>query len=228
MAAPADITIKNLNGEWTLDKSVSNDADPVLALQGMSWLTRKAIGLATLTLKVHQYPDSANPTVINIDIDQIATGGIKGTSEKRITDWTARPHTDHIFGNVEGQSRVVRGTTGADGKVRPNLDVSTKVGNDADDAKVGRFLRGEILADGSETEGFLVEALGEEYGDGEGLYIQNFVVNKDAGYGWTAEQVWGFEIVQGERRYTRRIVVAKDGKYQMIRFVYSFLKHRDA
>jgi len=50
-------------------------------------------------------------------------------------------------------------------------------------------LRGEILADGSETEGFLVEALGEEYGDGEGLYIQNFVVNKDAGYGWTAEQV---------------------------------------
>lgn len=228
MAAPADITIKNLNGEWTMDKSVSNDADPVLTLQGVGWVTRKAISYATITLKVHQYPDSENANVNHVDIDQILTGGVKGTSESRITDWTSRPHSDHIFGNVEGQSRVVRGSKGEDGKVRPNLEICTKVGKDEDDAKVKRFLRGEILADGSETEGFLVEDLGEEYGDGEGLWIQSFVVNQDSGYGWTAEQVWGFETVEGERRYTRRVVVAKDGKYHMIRLVYSFLKHRDA
>lgn len=182
---------------------------------------------ATLTLQVHQYTDSENPTVLHIDIDQIATGGIKGTSEKRITDWTGRPHSDHIFGNVEGKSRLVRGAKGADGKVRPNLEVSTKVGKDEDDAKVKKFLQGEILADGSESEGFLVEDLGTEFGEGEGLWLQNFVVNQDDGYGWTAEQAWGFETVEGERRYTRRIAVAKDGKYELVRFVYTFLKHRD-
>ena len=155
----------------------------------MSWFTRTAVGYAVLTLKVNQYPDSENANVLHIDIDQVATGGIKGTSEIRITDWTARPHSDHIFGNVEGKSRLVRGSKGEDGKVRPNLEVGTKIGDEQGDAKVQQFLRGEILADGSQTEGFLVEELGEELGEGEGLWIQNFVVNQDAGYGWTAEQV---------------------------------------
>lgn len=35
-------------------------------------------------------------------------------------------------------------------------------------------------------------------------------------------QVWGFEEVEGERRYTRRICVAKDGQYELARFVYSY------
>lgn len=200
--------------------------------QGMSWLTRTAISYATLTLQVHQYSDAETPTVQHIDIEQIATGGIKGTSEERITDWTGRPHTDHIFGTVEGRSQLVRGAKdgadGADGgKVRPNIEVNTKIGREEDDVKVKRFLRGEILADGSESEGFQVEELGQELGDGEGLWLQNFVVNQDEGYGWTAEQIWGFETVQGERRYTRRFAVAKDDQYVLVRLVYTFLKHRD-
>lgn len=198
----------------------------------MSWLTRTAISYATLTLQVHQYSDAETPTVQHIDIEQIATGGIKGTSEERITDWTGRPHTDHIFGTVEGRSQLVRGAKdgadGADGgKVRPNIEVNTKIGREEDDVKVKRFLRGEILADGSESEGFQVEELGQELGDGEGLWLQNFVVNQDEGYGWTAEQIWGFETVQGERRYTRRFAVAKDDQYVLVRLVYTFLKHRD-
>lgn len=106
-----------------------------------------------------------------------------------MTDWNARMHTDHIFGTVEGRSRLLRGAKGADGKVRPNLDVQLKVNKEEEDAKIKRFLQGEILADGSETEGFLVEELGEEIGEGEGLWVQNFVVNQDDGYGWSAEQV---------------------------------------
>lgn len=39
-------------------------------------------------------------------------------------------------------------------------------------------------------------------------------------------QIWGFEIVNGERRHTRRIAAAKGGKYEIIRFVYTF-KGRD-
>jgi len=36
-------------------------------------------------------------------------------------------------------------------------------------------------------------------------------------------QIWGFEMVNGERRYTRRVAVAKDGKYELARFVYDFI-----
>lgn len=157
--------------------------------QGVSWFTRTAISYATITLQVHQYADSEDSKVQHIDADQIVTGGIKGTSEARTSDWTARPHTDHIFGTVEGRTRLVRGAKGADGKVRPNLEVNVKVDKEADDAKIKKFLQGEILADGSETEGFVVEELGEEIGEGEGLWVQNYVVNQDEGYGWSAEQV---------------------------------------
>ncbi|KAA8649898.1 hypothetical protein EYZ11_001153 [Aspergillus tanneri] len=221
MAAPADITIKNLSGEWTMDKTISNPTEPILALQGMGFLTRKALNLATITLHVHQYPDAEDSKVRHLDIDQIVTGGIKGTSERRITDWTKREHEDHIFGKVVGQSRFLRGIAGADGKVRPNVDFQTET----TDEKVKKFLRGEILVDGSETEGFLVEEQGEEYGEGQGLWLQNFVRNEESG--WTAEQIWGFETVNGQRYYTRRVVVAKGDKVEMARFVYTFIKARE-
>jgi hypothetical protein len=55
--------------------------------------------------------------------------------------------------------------------------------------------------------------------------VQSFVVNVDKGYGWTAEQTWGFEDVKGDgaRRYTRR-VVARDvkGKVVRLRLVYDY------
>lgn len=99
-------------------------------------------------------------------------------------NWTEREHKDHIFGTVVGKSRFFRGSKGADGKVRPNVDVQTNV----QDEKVRRFLRGEILADGTEVEGFLVEEpTGDDLGEGEGLWLQSFVRNVDSG--WTAEQV---------------------------------------
>ena len=87
------------------DKTLSDDTDPVLALQGIGWWTRKAISLATVTLHVKQYQD--DKSITHIDIDQTATGGIKGTSEYRELDWIARTHTDHVFGTLKGQSRWI-------------------------------------------------------------------------------------------------------------------------
>ncbi|KAL1984108.1 hypothetical protein VTN96DRAFT_9608 [Rasamsonia emersonii] len=221
MAAPADVTIQNLSGVFSMDKANSTDPDAILQLQGISWIVRKAIQYATVTLHVTQYtetdPETSKP-VVKIDISQVTTGGLSGTTEKRVMNWTEREHKDHIFGTVVGKSRFFRGSKGADGKVRPNVDVQTNV----QDEKVRRFLRGEILADGTEVEGFLVEEpTGDDLGEGEGLWLQSFVRNVDSG--WTAEQIWGFEIVNGERRYTRRIAVAdKNGNYQLGRMVYSF------
>lgn len=153
----------------------------------MSWFLRKALPYATVTLHVHEYPDSENAQVYHIDVDQVITGGITGSKEARKLDWQDREHVDNIFGTLQGRSRFFRAAKGEDGKVRPAVDVQTKVGVPEQDAKVPRFLRGEILADGSASEGFLVDDEGAEFGEGEGLYLQSFVQNSESG--WTAEQV---------------------------------------
>jgi hypothetical protein len=153
----------------------------------MSWFLRKALPYATVTLHVNEYPDSANPQVYHIDIDQVITGGITGSKEARQLDWQEREHVDNIFGTLRGKSRFFRGSKADDGKVRPAVDFQTKVGEAEQDAKVQRFLRGEILLDGSAAEGFVVDDEGAEFGEGEGLWMQSFVVNEQNG--WTAEQV---------------------------------------
>ncbi|EKD17555.1 uncharacterized protein L3040_006674 [Drepanopeziza brunnea f. sp. 'multigermtubi'] len=103
MAAPAEVTLKDLSGQWVMNKTLSDDPDEVLALQGMGWLTRKAIAIATLTLHAKQYTDDAS--IVHIDIDQTTTGGIKGTTELRTLDWTERTHEDHVFGMLMGRNR---------------------------------------------------------------------------------------------------------------------------
>ncbi|GLI76504.1 hypothetical protein PoHVEF18_004777 [Penicillium ochrochloron] len=220
MAAPADTTIKNLNGSWVMDSTLSDPADPILALQGMSWFLRKALPYATVTLHVSEYADSTNPQVYHIDVDQVITGGITGSKEARQLDWQEREHVDNIFGTLRGKSRFLRGSKADDGKVRPAVDFQTKVSDAEKDAKVQRFLRGEVLLDGAATEGFVVDEEGAEFGEGEGLWMQSFVVNEQNG--WTAEQIWGFEVIDGQRRHTRRVAVTKGSQVELSRLVYKF------
>ena len=89
------------------NKTISTDPDAMLTLQGVSWFTRKAIALATVTLAVTQYADAKDKNLIHIDIKQTVTGGIAATPEFRTLDWTLRPHSDRIFGELEGKSRFV-------------------------------------------------------------------------------------------------------------------------
>jgi len=89
-----------------MNKTLSDDTENILILQGVPWWKRKAIGLATLTLAINHYKDDAG--VEHIDIDQTLTGGIPGTKETRILTWTERSTEDHIFGPVIGKSRRIK------------------------------------------------------------------------------------------------------------------------
>jgi hypothetical protein len=72
-------------------------------MQGVTWISRTAISYATVTLYVNHYKDENG--IEHIDTDQTLTGGVPGTSEKRILDWTPRGHYDYVFGAVTGKSR---------------------------------------------------------------------------------------------------------------------------
>jgi len=179
MAAPAEITIKDLSGTWVMSKSLSDDTSEIFTLQGMGWLTRKALSVATITLHLKH---TTSPTGVEIiDIDQTLTGGIKGTSEHRELDYQERPHSDHIFGNVVGKTRKL--------KVE-----------EIDD---------EFLKKGFET------------GNEEGC-VDSYVENSEND--WIARQMWGFEIINGERRYVRHVVLTcpNRGKRVERRLVYDY------
>lgn len=175
------------------NKTLSDPFDPVLALQGIGWLTRKALGAATVTqhLKHHTAEDG---TSAQIDIDQLVSGGLKGTSEQRTLDWTYRSHTDWLFGTVKGRNRYTTLAT-----MREEAKGKGVVEEDV------KYL----------TEGWLPETA-------EGDVIETFVENE--GNKWTGWQVWGFAEIGGERKYVRRVVVRKTDKNeaQRVRLVYDF------
>lgn len=147
-------------------------------------MTRKAIGLATITLHIKQYVDESG--LSHIDIEQVATGGIKGTSEHRLLDWTAREHEDHIFGKLQGKNRWV------------SLD------DIEDDFLKEGWLTGDEEKGGPAGE-LLVESLADQ-------------LDKK----WTANQIWGFAVIDGERRYTRHVKVTKGDKVLKINMVYDW------
>jgi hypothetical protein len=154
-------------------------------------MLRKAIGLATVTLDVSEYtepdPTTSEP-ITHIDIVQTLSGGLAGNTEKRVLNWAEGEHEDYIFGKVIGRTRLIRGSTAADDRVRPNVEVQTRV--EGKEGIVEKFLKGEIAADGkTPTEGFLVDEIqdGERFGEGEGLWVQGIARSVNAG--WTVEQV---------------------------------------
>ena len=53
-----------------------------------------------------------------------------------------------------------------------------------------------------------------------GDFVQSYVESKDAG--WTADQVWGFEVVDGKRYHTRHVNVRKGDDWKMVRLVYDW------
>lgn len=160
----------------------------------MGWLTRKALGAATVTqhLKHHTAEDG---TSAQIDIDQLISGGLKGSSEKRTLDWQWRGHSDWLFGTLKGRSRY---TT-----LAAVLEEAKGKGVVEEDAK---YL----------TEGWLKETE-------EGEVMETFVDNE--GNKWTGWQIWGFAEIGGERKFVRHVVVRKSDKneVQRVRLVYDYV-----
>ena len=61
----------------------------------------------------------------------------------------------------------------------------------------------------------------EERGGPKGeIHVESFVQNEEKG--WTADQIWGFAVVDGKRYYTRRVVVSKGEEVLKVRLVYNW------
>lgn len=109
-------------------------------------------------------------------------------------DWHYRPHSDWIFGSVQGRSRY---TTLA--KVS---EEATGKGVVEEDAK---YI----------VEGWLKET--EDAG-----VVESYVENESSK--WTGWQLWGFAEINGERRLVRRFAVRRtdNNKVVHVRLVYDY------
>ncbi|KAI1390084.1 uncharacterized protein F4822DRAFT_400838 [Hypoxylon trugodes] len=209
MAAPTTKTIGDLNGRWVLNKTLSDNVEPALAIQGISWLVRKAISNTTVTLHVKQYkgaptpPSTSSELVSRVDIEQVATAGVKGTTENRCLDFEAREHSDWLFGRVAGRSKFI------------SIDELRALVGEEGEARKERWVEDDFVAKG------WLEGDAEKGGPNGETHIVNHAQSLDNG--WTALQVWGFQEVGGERRYTRNVVVAKEGKFYAFKMVYDWV-----
>ncbi|KAK3693573.1 hypothetical protein B0T22DRAFT_43364 [Podospora appendiculata] len=195
MAAPPSKTIKDLSGKWVMNKAQSSPIEPALVIQGIGWVTRKVVGLATLTLDVKQYAgppsppaEPSAPEVTHIEIEQTGTGGMKGTTEKRCLDNVFREHSDWLFGSVRGQTKWIA-----------TADIDDKFLAEG-------WLEGEAEAGGPNGE----------------THVLSHVESLDNG--WTATQTWGFQLVDGVRKYARHVVVAKGTQRAELTLVYDHLE----
>lgn len=68
------------------------------------------------------------------------------------------------------------------------------------------------------TDGWLED--GEQAGPGGESHVHSRVVNEEKG--WTAEQIWGFAVVEGARYYVRRVIVSKGKEVLTVRLVYDW------
>lgn len=51
-------------------------------------------------------------------------------------------------------------------------------------------------------------------------HVQSYVESYDNG--WTANQIWGFEVIDGTRRHVRHVVVRKGEDWKQARLVYDW------
>jgi hypothetical protein len=72
------------------------------------------------------------------------------------------------------------------------------------------------------TEGWLDEKVGP---NGEG-FVQNWAINEENG--WTAEQIWGFSMIKGQRYKTRKILVTKGDTVLPLTLAYEWKGKPDA
>ncbi|KAF5343798.1 hypothetical protein D9758_016211 [Tetrapyrgos nigripes] len=52
MAVPSDFSISKINGKFAVNKALSDTMDTMFRIQGLGWVTRKALGLASITAHI--------------------------------------------------------------------------------------------------------------------------------------------------------------------------------
>ncbi|PHH54280.1 hypothetical protein CFIMG_003905RA [Ceratocystis fimbriata CBS 114723] len=201
MAAPKEKNIGDLNGVWVINSELSDTTDEIFKLQEMPYATRTVIGYSTVTLTLTQsLGKPAAPAPENApEVTQVVI-------EQHLAPVRFMPS---IKGTRENRC--------LDGLTRSHEDhIFGKVEG------YSKFLERSEINDVDLEKNWAPEDE-ERAGPENKAHILSFVRNLDEGKGWEATQIWGFQIVDGQRRYCRNIRVTKPGAQTLYaRLVYDY------
>ncbi|KIX00031.1 uncharacterized protein Z518_10958 [Rhinocladiella mackenziei CBS 650.93] len=201
MASPDEVKIGNLTGTFKVMMLTV-----VSKNKGLSDDIGPLLELQGINWLVRKMMVAGTPTLVikefvdgegkaQLDIDLSGPAGIKG-QDRRVLDWEPLTKNNGPFGLVENRGRYFSGT------------VESLSALETEDHA---FLNAEILADGSPSSWM-----------DDGQHLQTTMVSKEGG--WTSEQTWGFELIDGKRYHTRRGIVTKDGEgCRRGRLVYDYI-----
>ncbi|KAJ5579640.1 uncharacterized protein N7459_005625 [Penicillium hispanicum] len=195
MAAPASKDTLNLVGTWELNRKLSDDPDKLFALQGVPWVVRKVLRYANLSLQIAQ--------AITSDGDGDATekdenGAASGTSTTTL----------HIKQVVHPGGFDSDGTCPVNGK----------------DQEMALPIFGDIVMSLQyiSLDDVPDETLRQRLSGGTQCKVVIDEAAHNKAKGWTARVMWGFEIIDGKRYFTRNATTSKDEQTVNSRMVYDY------
>ncbi|KAJ7115169.1 hypothetical protein C8R44DRAFT_739777 [Mycena epipterygia] len=108
MAAPASVTIADLSGKWSINKSLSDLAaiDKTLEAQGLGAPERAAVAAAEATLAFKHYKNADG--VEQYDVEVVSDTRVQGVvmpGETRLLTWTDATMDSPIFGKLVVKTR---------------------------------------------------------------------------------------------------------------------------
>ncbi|KAH7033545.1 uncharacterized protein B0I36DRAFT_383385 [Microdochium trichocladiopsis] len=102
MAVPTSVSIQNLSGKYNLNKKLGNDPDALLAMQGLGFIKRKAIGKVAVTMHLSQAQGADG--VYRISAKNMV-GDKQMSAEERILDWQVR-EAESPVGKVQAKTEL--------------------------------------------------------------------------------------------------------------------------
>ncbi|CAI6092610.1 hypothetical protein V2G26_012448 [Clonostachys chloroleuca] len=195
MAAPDSKNISDLNGKWILNAKLSDPTGPTLSLQGVGWMTQKLISAATITLHITQYSLPAEVFHGAEADENVLHINIEQNLTKNLKGMAEKRCLDNDW--HEHSDWLF-------GKVRGKAKWASYEELGGDDLKAG-WLENET------------EAVGP-YGRTH-ILCRVESLERD----WVANEVWGFQMINNERRNVRNVAVTSGGKVSRIRMVYDWI-----
>ncbi|KAI0319987.1 hypothetical protein OF83DRAFT_688169 [Amylostereum chailletii] len=221
MAAPPALTTSNLTGIYFVNQYLSDDLTDILQAQGVGWLARKAHALASTTLRIVHHPPrrdgSPPPSPSPPSSLPSSPGSFFGSC------YMSPPPSDS-YGPAERLElhHIHSGALKDALAIRP-LDWSERASvEDAVDAGYvrARARRADVYDLGS---AFLRMGWTKDVAVHGAIQMVLHGIVQRCGREWVAEQVLGFEMVKGQRRFVRRIdFVGPEGDRIRRRVVYDY------
>lgn len=181
--------------------------------------------MSRIALHTFQQVDSSGVT--KITIHNMASGGIKGTTETRVVDGDSREHTDYIWGHVKGLCRFMpTGDTTTDDKLSGDWSEETREGEcivDETSAVDGSWssvmvCMSSVCPNKSLLNWAVFSALAMKKEEGETRCFVSLWLLIDA----YKIKVWGFEIIDNSRYLVRHVTVKRGNESSSAKLVYEY------